>query len=361
MSLLTDMLSTLDARSITEIAGALGESEKSASNGLRSSMATLLGGMASNSSNPTVLREALQLAPPATESVSWSNAASLIADPGSPALSVGRRVMGTLFGDSARLVTNALGAGTCLPTGKISSLLAVAVPIVMSFLSKRVRDEGMSMTGLGNLLHREAPAIRSALPQEVTDLLWSHERGTVAGLPVVVQTATAAPASRAWLLPLLLLLGLIPAIGWLARHTSKSSIQTPAVTVGTANRSIPEPLLDVPKPSLPQAFDVKFETGSATLQPQSQAELKEFAEALAADPSAHVVVNGYTDNVGSAATNLRLSQKRANTVKADLVHLGIPAERLSSHGFGEENPLADNATEDGRETNRRVSVGLGER
>jgi len=72
-------------------------------------------------------------------------------------------------------------------------------------------------------------------------------------------------------------------------------------------------------------------------------------------------VNGYTDNVGSSATNLRLSQKRANTVKADLVQMGIPAERLSAQGFGEENPLADNATKEGRETNRRVSVGLGER
>jgi len=208
---------------MSEMAGALGESDQSASNGVRSSIATLLGGMAINSRNPNMLREALQLAPPVAEGISWSNAASVIGDPGSPALSVAGRLMSLLFGDSAGLVTNALGVGTHLPTGKISSLLAVAAPIVMGFLSRRVRHDGMSMTGLGDLLERESPSIRSALPRGVTDLLWSRERGIAAGSPAVYQTASAAPRSRAWLLPLLLLIALIPAISWLARHTGKSS------------------------------------------------------------------------------------------------------------------------------------------
>jgi OOP family OmpA-OmpF porin len=359
MSLLTDLFSTLGTHNLGEIAGALGESDKSVSDGLRSSIATVLGGMASKSSNPSLLREALELAAPVTEGVSWPNAASTIADPGSPVMSVGRRVLASLFGDSTGRVTNALTAGTGLPAGKMSSLLAMAAPIVMSFLGRRVRDEGMSMTGLGTLLQHEAPAIRSALPQAVTDLLWPRERATVAGSPVMTQTAIAGSASRARLLPLLLMVALIPALFWLIRQGRKPSIETPPVAVGTANRAMPEPTFERSTPSLTKSLDVKFESGSTTLLPESQARLKQFAEAFAANPSSHVLVNGYTDNVGSRAANLRLSQKRANAVKADLVHMGIPADRLSARGFADERPAADNATAEGRETNRRVSVLLG--
>jgi len=359
MSLLTDLFSTLDTHSLGEMAGALGESDKSVSNGVRSSIATLLGGMASKSTNPHVLREAVHLAEQATEGVSWSNATRAIAEPGFPAMSLGGRVLATLFGESAGRVTSALAAGTGLPVGKCSSLLAMVAPVVMSFLGRRVRDEGMTMTGLGSLLQREVPAIRSALPQTVTDLLWPREQATVAAPPVVVQTASAASTSRSRLLPLLLMLAMIPALLWLLRQGRKPSIETPPVAIGTANRAVPERIFETPKPILAKNFEVKFETGSTTLLPESQARLKEFAEAFAANPSTHILVNGYTDNVGSREANLRLSQKRANAVKADLVHMGIPANRLSARGFGDESPAADNATAEGRETNRRVSVVLG--
>ncbi len=359
MSLITDLFSTLDSRSLGEMSSALGESDKSVSEGVRSAIATLLGGMASKSSNPNLLRQVLQLAPPVTEGVSWSNAASAIADPNSPAISLGKRILSTLFGGSAGLVTNALGAGTGMPIGKMTSLLAMAAPPVISFLGRHVRDAGLSMTGLENELQHEVPAIRSALPQGVTDLLWPRERATV-GSPAVAQAAAASP-SRSWLLPALLLLALIPALLWLGRQGHKPSVATASVGVGTANRAIPEPAVDIPQPSLTRSVDLDFETGSSTLLPDSEAQLKELARAFASDPAASVLVNGYTDNTGSAAANLRLSQKRASAVKADLVGMGIPADRLVAKGFGEENPLADNDTAEGRKTNRRVSVALGER
>jgi outer membrane protein OmpA-like peptidoglycan-associated protein len=67
-------------------------------------------------------------------------------------------------------------------------------------------------------------------------------------------------------------------------------------------------------------------------------------------------VSGYTDNVGNPETNVRLSQQRADLVKSELVQMGIAADRLTAQGFGEEDPIADNSTAEGRDANRRVSL-----
>jgi K(+)-stimulated pyrophosphate-energized sodium pump len=125
---------------------------------------------------------------------------------------------------------------------------------------------------------------------------------------------------------------------------------------------MPERALGIPKPSpVIKGVDLYFDSGSMQLLPESEAKLKAFAGALPSEPSARVTVNGYTDNVGNAAANMRLSQKRANAVEAGLVGMGIPADRLSTQGFGEENPVADNTTAEGRASNRRVSITVGER
>jgi len=71
-------------------------------------------------------------------------------------------------------------------------------------------------------------------------------------------------------------------------------------------------------------------------------------------------VEGYTDNTGSAATNKKLSQARANAVVAYLKKKGIAANRLTAKGFGPENPIADNKTAAGRAQNRRVELKLKE-
>jgi outer membrane protein OmpA-like peptidoglycan-associated protein len=69
----------------------------------------------------------------------------------------------------------------------------------------------------------------------------------------------------------------------------------------------------------------------------------------------HVTVNGYTDSKGKAAANQRLSYHRATAVVHALIKEGVPASMLSAQGFGEENPVADNATADGRAANRRAT------
>jgi outer membrane protein OmpA-like peptidoglycan-associated protein len=99
-----------------------------------------------------------------------------------------------------------------------------------------------------------------------------------------------------------------------------------------------------------------FETGKATLKPESQEQLKNVAEILKAFPAVALKIGGYTDNTGDKAANQTLSADRAANVKAELEKLGIAADRLASEGYGDQFPVGDNATEAGRAANRRIAV-----
>jgi OOP family OmpA-OmpF porin len=101
---------------------------------------------------------------------------------------------------------------------------------------------------------------------------------------------------------------------------------------------------------------VNFETGSANLTDQSHNTLDRVAAAIIGNPDVRVEVAGYTDNRGGAAANLRLSQGRADAVRAYLIGKGVPAFQLSSRGFGAGNPIAANTTAVGRSRNRRVEL-----
>lgn len=99
-----------------------------------------------------------------------------------------------------------------------------------------------------------------------------------------------------------------------------------------------------------------FDTGKATLKPASQEQLKNMAEILKAYPQVELKLGGYTDNTGSADVNKKLSQDRADSVKRELVKLGIAASRLDAEGYGQEHPVASNDTAEGRAQNRRIAV-----
>jgi outer membrane protein OmpA-like peptidoglycan-associated protein len=103
--------------------------------------------------------------------------------------------------------------------------------------------------------------------------------------------------------------------------------------------------------------DILFDTGKATIRPESGAALATVGDVLAADPTLRLEIQGHTDNVGAAAANLALSRARAEAVKAYLVStLHVAADRLTTAGFGDTKPVADNATDAGRARNRRVEL-----
>ena len=105
------------------------------------------------------------------------------------------------------------------------------------------------------------------------------------------------------------------------------------------------------------SFDrLHFETGSARIQPESQEQIDNIAKILKAYPQVNIKIGGYTDNVGQPASNLKLSQSRAEAVRNAIQQQGIDASRLAAEGYGEQHPVADNATEEGRAQNRRIDV-----
>ena len=104
-----------------------------------------------------------------------------------------------------------------------------------------------------------------------------------------------------------------------------------------------------------------FATGSATLEPASQEQLNNVAAILKAYPKVKIKLGGYTDNTGDPAANLKLSDDRAKSVEAELVKLGIDPARMQAEGYGQDHPVADNKTEEGRQLNRRISLRVTEK
>ncbi len=99
---------------------------------------------------------------------------------------------------------------------------------------------------------------------------------------------------------------------------------------------------------------VNFQTGKTTLLPQAHSILDQVAQSLIANPTAEVAIQGHTDNVGGAKTNMVLSLGRAESVKAYLVSKGVPAARVTTKGYGFTKPIGDNSKADGRAKNRRI-------
>ncbi len=102
--------------------------------------------------------------------------------------------------------------------------------------------------------------------------------------------------------------------------------------------------------------NLKFATGSAEISGTSGVEVDNLAAILKAYPDSKINVSGYTDNTGDAGKNKMLSEARANAVQARLIAAGISADRISTQGMGDADPVADNGTAEGRAQNRRIEV-----
>ncbi|MFT3845429.1 MAG: OmpA family protein [Lacibacter sp.] len=103
--------------------------------------------------------------------------------------------------------------------------------------------------------------------------------------------------------------------------------------------------------------NVRFKTGSSTITDESMAQLKNMVAIAKAYPTAQFKIGGYTDNTGDSLANVKLSQKRAEAVSAELVKMGAAkASIVGAEGYGPQWPIGDNSTAEGRAQNRRVSV-----
>lgn len=104
------------------------------------------------------------------------------------------------------------------------------------------------------------------------------------------------------------------------------------------------------------ALYINFDTGKSDIKPESVAIIGQIAALLKAHPELKVSVEGHTDNVGTPQSNKTLSTQRAKSVMNAVVQKGIAATRLTALGWGQEKPIADNRSEEGKAKNRRVEI-----
>ncbi len=136
----------------------------------------------------------------------------------------------------------------------------------------------------------------------------------------------------------------------------KAAMEQATQGTGVAVTQTPDNQLKLQIPS-----DVSFDTGRADIKSNLRPILDQFASGLSNQPNTEVRIIGHTDNVGSDAVNDPLSLQRAQSTRNYLTARGVNPNRVSIDGRGEREPIATNATADGRAQNRRVEIYLAER
>jgi OmpA-OmpF porin, OOP family len=265
----------------------------------------------------------------------------------------------------------------------------MVLPLVLGLLGRRVGSSGES--GLMNLLGKPQAFLQDA-PGALAGVLGmgSAARPVMTGIePHVRHTPSTAGASplRKWMLPILLLLGLLVALAYFMSRREQAPTTAPAIAPVVAGpelgpltgRTLPNGVtLQIPANGVESkliafienqaapvsattwfSFDrLEFDTAAATLKPSSQEQVRNIAEIMKAYPQVTVKFGGYTDNTGNAEKNVELSRQRAISAMNQVVALGVDAARLNAEGYGEQNPIADNATPEGRQRNRRVDINV---
>ncbi|MGA2587590.1 MAG: OmpA family protein [Candidatus Aminicenantales bacterium] len=104
------------------------------------------------------------------------------------------------------------------------------------------------------------------------------------------------------------------------------------------------------------ALYINFDTGKAAIKPESQPIVEQIAALMKSHLDLKLSIEGHTDNVGTPASNKTLSEQRAKAVLDAVVKLDVAANRMTALGWGQDKPIADNRSEDGRAKNRRVEI-----
>jgi OmpA-OmpF porin, OOP family len=387
-SILDSVMGMLGPQVAGPVASQLGESSDTVQRVLQTGSAAMLAGLAAKIGQPGFLGQIFSLITnPANSSGALSGIASNLGSlasgaTSSPLGSLGSQFLSTVFGSNQSTVTDSIGRSTGLASSKVGSLLSMAAPLVLGALGQHVRQNGMGAADLGNTLKAEASSFQRFLPAGLGSLLGGASN-VVAAAP-----AKVAAAGNRWLWPLVLLAILALGCLWYFNR-AKEPVSNAVQTATNTGASVASALGDFFKTKLPNGVELNipqfgiesklinflndsskpvdtttwfnfdrllFDTGKATLQPSSQEQLGNIAAILKAYPNVHVKIGGYTDNTGDAAANVALSDARAKNVMDALVAAGIDSSRLESKGYGEQYPVGDNATEEGRALNRRIAL-----
>jgi OOP family OmpA-OmpF porin len=379
-SFLTRLTSSIPPSAMTQIATRLGVPEQSVSRGLALSAATIIAAVANRSADRGAMQQVIDTASrTSADTIATGVSTGQFTDPASSMMSSGRSFLSSLFGGNMNWAADLIGREAGLGASATATMMALGAHSVLNYIGSRVREGAMNASTLAEFVSSEVPAMRKLLPPSFEDAFRTYFTNTPSRLidvnPVVAQGVQKDRSYMPWIAAAAVLVGAL-AYGWYGMRHSRMTEPLPSHPVGTSGVVTPPAVPSVPvygtvenqmlgfitsdrAPDTVTWFDfdqLRFDTGSATPLPQSNDQLQSIAAILKAHPNVHVKVGGYTDNVGSSAANMKLSEARAANVRNQLVGMGVDAERISTEGYGEANPVGDNSTEAGRAMNRRISM-----
>jgi len=312
-------------------------------------------------------------------------------------------LMSSLFGSKVPAILNALASFAGIKSSSVSSLLGLAGPMVMGLLSKRIKSDGLNVSGLANLLVSEKSSIMNALPAGLGSMLGFADGGSLGGGTTrgagAVSNNNNNGGGTNWLWPLLVLVALGLAGMYFIKNcnTPKETVKIEAPKIDSTAIKVAMAKADSMKNAgvsyvkkLASGFEIKgnatgiesqlisfiddaskavdkttwfnfdrltFKTGSAEIEMEkSKDQLTNIYEVLKAYPKVNLKIGGYTDNTGSEVGNMKLSAARAKATVDALQAMGVAKGRLSPEGYGSQHPVASNDTEAGRAQNRRIAV-----
>jgi OmpA-OmpF porin, OOP family len=392
-SLISSLTAGLGSRTINRVAADTGASEEKIVSGFRAAMAAILGGIVKKADDPNGMRQVFELLTggisSSLRSASEFNRDASSTDPGSHLVEPGQRLLSTIFGPSQSSVVQAISDQSDLPSDVVVQIIDMSAAMVLSLLGRRVKDQEISLSEFPNLLFREAGDVSSYLPVSVHNLLRTATT-TLESSPAGVASVPKEPTRNGGrILAVCLISALLVGISWLIRQShpdagtvvpeqgvSRSRARVSAIG-GFVERELPGGIrMNIPENGMEsklisyiedsarnagreQWFDfdrLTFEKSSAIPRSESEEQLANLASILKAYPQVRLKVGGYTDNSGNRRANQRLSENQAESVRRELVGMGVAASRLEAEGYGDQHTIADNITEQGRAKNNRISV-----
>ncbi len=417
MNIVQTLLGLFNSPQLLEtIAGLMRESTNTAQKGIAAAIPAILGGPVSKGSTEAGADALIgMMREHKIDSGMLDHLGTLFGgSAGEAQVDAGRSMLSEILGGNLDAVTKLVGSASGMSNEGAGRLMSLVAPAVLGGVARAAPSGGFTAAGLMGLLASQKEHFAKLAPPGLGSLLGIGGLGaavssiartsssavvsasasagsTVQSAGVAASAMTQSAGARA-LWPWLVFLGVLCLAFLLGlRSCSSPQAEQPVSEEPIASDTVepeavvpmePAPaeitlpsgtVLTVPPGSVGEnlfnflsgsetgsktfLFDgLTFETGSATLDADSQATIAAIAEILKEFGAATVSVDGYTDDVGNPRANHLLSQQRAQTVLTALTSAGVAAERMTSAGHGADRPVADNSTEEGRAQNRRTEL-----
>lgn len=404
VSLVTEYLT---GDNVSKIASYLGIDSSNTQSAIKASLPALLGGLISKTSDPKGASEIYDM----VKGLDGSNLSNLggMLNAGTQTddmISSGSKFIDNIFGSKTDAVNQYISKESGINIGSLAKFLPLIASIVMSFLGKEAKANGVSSaSGLASMLSGLKGSLKGLIPVGLLSTLglssmFGDAQEKVKQVSKEVEEEAKGGLGKI-LLPLLGIAAILGLIYLFAKGCNdektvttvkKDTVQKVVKTDTAKMQNMPKEWIALGKfailklisgdsINIPElgverkligfitdstkmadketwfSFDrILFETDKATLRPESMDQIKSIAIIMKAYPNVELKIGGYTDNTGEAKHNQQLSTERANAVMNAIVGMGIPSARLKAEGYGSQFPVADNSTEEGRAKNRRIDV-----